>query len=274
MIIDTHVHIGRLHDSPYEKMTHEEVRDVLVREMKRVGVAHAIVLPFFTKKSGASVETSLTHTLELVEGHPMLHAIGTLDMIAYSKKDLQFLEQLLKAKTISGIKLYPGYQHIYPTDTRCFPIYALCEKYSVPVIFHSGDTLSMPGRVAKVKYSHPLHLDEVATDHPKLTIIMAHLGNPWFVDAAEVLYKNPNVYADISGLVVGASLKTSYGRLMKQRIEELMAYASPQKLLYGSDWPLTSMKPYIEFAKSLTMSRGDREMVFYKNAARLFQISL
>ncbi len=273
MIIDAHVHIGRLHDSPYEAMTHEEIRDALVREMKRAGVGHALILPFFAKKP-ISIETSLERVLSLVYGNPQLHAIGTIDMLEYTNKDLRVLEQLIKCQSIRGIKLYPGYQHIYPTDPHCIPIYKLCEKYNAPVIFHSGDTLSMPGRSAKVKYSHPIHIDEVATDHPKLSIVMAHLGNPWLVDAAEVLYKNPNVYADISGLVVGESLKSTYGALMKERIEELMAYSSPQKLLFGTDWPLISMKPYVEFAKSLKLSRQERDMIFYKNAARLFQISV
>ncbi|MCH5374725.1 MAG: amidohydrolase, partial [Planctomycetes bacterium] len=29
------------------------------------------------------------------------------------------------------------------------------------------------------------------------------MGNPWTVDAAEVIYKNPNVYGDLSGFLVG-----------------------------------------------------------------------
>jgi uncharacterized protein len=32
---------------------------------------------------------------------------------------------------------------------------------------------------------------------------MCHLGNPWILDCQEILYKNQNVNADISGLVIG-----------------------------------------------------------------------
>ncbi len=140
----------------------------------------------------------------------------------------------------------------------------------MPVIFHSGDTLA--GYVAnpKIKYSHPIHIDEVATDFPKLKIIIAHMGNPWLVDCAEVLYKNPNVYADISGLVVGKDLKTPYGKLMKRRIEELIAYVGSDKLLYGTDWPLCPMKEYLRFVNALRISKAAKEKLFSQNAKKAF----
>ena len=46
-------------------------------------------------------------------------------------------------------------------------------------------------------------MDEVAVDHPTREFVLAHVGNPWLTDAAEVVYKNLNVWADLSGLVVG-----------------------------------------------------------------------
>ena len=44
------------------------------------------------------------------------------------------------------------------------------------------------------------------------------------------------------------------------------------RLLYGSDWPLTPMKDYIEFIRALFPDYHDQEKVFYKNALRLFNI--
>jgi predicted TIM-barrel fold metal-dependent hydrolase len=79
-------------------------------------------------------------------------------------------------------------------------VYALAAKYAVPVMIHCGDTYTPKG---KVKYSHPLHVDEVAVDHPDVNFVICHLGNPWLRDCMEVVYKNANVYADISGLVLG-----------------------------------------------------------------------
>ena len=96
-----------------------------------------------------------------------------------------------------GVKLYPGYNHIWLTDPLYEPIYALAARYDKPVAVHMG--LSAGPR-AHLKYCHPLVLDEVAADHPDTRFVMCHFGNPWLMDAAAVVEKNENVAADLSGL--------------------------------------------------------------------------
>ena len=44
-------------------------------------------------------------------------------------------------------------------------------------------------------------LDEVAADHPDTQFVMCHFGNPFLEAAAAVVEKNPNVAADLSGLL-------------------------------------------------------------------------
>ena len=56
---------------------------------------------------------------------------------------------------------------------------------------------------AHLKYCHPLALDEVAADHPDTQFVMCHFGNPFLEAAAAVVEKNPNVAADLSGLLEG-----------------------------------------------------------------------
>src|SRR5262249_56900285 len=106
----------------------------------------------------------------------------------------------------------------------------------------TGDTYSP---FAKLKYAHPLGIDEVAVDHPKVRFILAHVGNPWMADAAEVIYKNMNVWADLSGLLVGqdgdfSELDTAEAAQdVVQRLQAAWRYAErPNRFLYGSDWPL------------------------------------
>lgn len=274
MIIDAHAHIA-LHKGEI-KTTFRESLDLLLGEMKESKTNHSLILPFFKRRDGREQCAPLiSETLKLTSGLKNISVVGTVDVFNYQKADLDELEELFQKKAIVGIKLYPGYQHFYPSDKIAEPIYRLCQKYDVPVIFHSGDTLTTCYPKAKVQYSHPLHIDSVATDFPDLKIVIAHLGNPWLVDCAELLYKGENVYADISGLVVDdAALKGRYGKMMKKKIGELMIYSSPRKLLYGTDWPLASMKTYIKFTKSLGIPKGDLDYVFYKNAANLFKIAV
>jgi len=272
MIIDTHVHIGRLKDSPFAEITFEQGLARLLQEMKRNRIDHALVLPGFRRSEPNDPKTATA--LDLVRGAENVSVIGSIDVLDHDQGDIDQLDEWMERRLIVGMKLYPGYQHFYPDQDVCAPIYRLCLKHDMPVIFHAGDTLGGGPDPAKVRYAHPLAIDSVAADFPGLKIVIAHMGNPWFVDCAEVLYKNDNVYADLSGLVVRTPLGSPYGRLMRRRVRDLIAYSSPRKLLYGTDWPLTDMKPYLRFVRSLGLSQADSAYVFHKNAARLFGLQL
>lgn len=269
MIIDSHAHIAKLPDPKFPQ-DFKEVRDLLLKEIKSSKTDHAIVIA----SSGPGADFASTEQiLNLTNGIKNWSVVGSLDITKYTESDLRQLEEWLQQKKIVGFKFALGYQYFYPNDKRCEPIYKLCLKYDVPVIFHTGDTYS-PDEKAYVKYAHPLGVDEVATDYPNLKIVIAHMGNPWLMDCAEVMYKNSNVYADISGIIIpGQSFSDPYIKVMKQRILDLAAYVgSAKKLLYGTDWPLAPMRDYIKFTKSLGFSREELDYVFYKNAKELFKI--
>jgi predicted TIM-barrel fold metal-dependent hydrolase len=150
-------------------------------------------------------------------------------------------------------------------------VYDLAEEFGVPVMIHSGDTYSPKG---KLKYAHPLEIDEVAVDHPGVKFVICHLGNPWLTDAMEVVYKNANVYADISGLMLG-EFSQAFEDYMSDEIEDVITYAGePEKFLFGTDWPICSMKSYVEFAGRLKISDRDRQLLLSENTRRLFKLSL
>lgn len=111
------------------------------------------------------------------------------------------------------MKIYLGYYPYYAFDDVYQPVYELAKKHRVPVVFHTGDTYA---EGAILKYAHPLTIDEVAVKHRDVTFVMAHLGDPWCLTAAEVMYKNRNVYADLSGLIVGTTDKVA--QHMKKKI--------------------------------------------------------
>ena len=116
----------------------------------------------------------------------------------------------------------------------------LAARHGLPVVFHTGDTYSPR---AKLRYARPLLIDDVAVDHPDTRFVLAHLGNPWLTDAAEVVYKNVNVWADLSGLVVGEAERFA-DEAERDMLSDLTAsvrrafrYAErPNRFLYGSDW--------------------------------------
>lgn len=269
MKIDAHTHLG-ITPGSFNSESYEKNLDLILKEAKEGGVDALIVIAGFKKEDEFDLTTK--SLIDLIFNHKNVYAIAGVD-IDYEKEYLDQLEQWIKERKVVGVKFYTGYQHFYPNDERCLPIYKLCQKYDVPAVFHSGDTLAGYVSNPKIKYSHPIHIDEVAADFPDLKLVIAHMGNPWLIDCAEILYKNPNVYADISGLVVGDELHTVYGEIMKKRIKELIEYtASEFKLLYGTDWPLCHMKQYIEFANNLDLKKDDLEKLFSGNAKAVFKI--
>lgn len=268
MLIDAHTHIGKWKTT----QSFEDILLKLLEEMRANKVDKSFILAWIKHDENFNVSTKTL--IDLIKDVDEVLAIGSIDLENYAQNDIDELEGWLKERKIIGIKLYLGYQHVYPYDKKCAPIYELRQKYDAPVIFHTGDTLAGAAPNPKLKYAHPFNIDEVATDFPRLKIVMAHLGNPWLDDCAEILYKNDNVYADISGLVVGDDLDSSYGDLMRSRIKKLITYVgSEDKLLYGTDWPLVPMSPYIKFANSLGLSSDGLDRLFYKNAMRLFNLN-
>ena len=193
------------------------------------------------------------------------HYLATHDV----QESLDQVEKHLQRESCVGVKLYPGYTPIYVTDPIYDPVYELAAHYNKAVAIHTGETA---GPNAVLKYTHPLTLDEVAVRHPKTQLVMCHVGNPWFNDAAAVLSKNPNVAADLSGFLEGES---DIGRLLRSKggyldiLKAWLGYVGYEKLMFGTDWPLANLQEYIDFVDFLVPERC-REDVFYNNAVRIY----
>lgn len=187
------------------------------------------------------------------------------------KTALEFEYYLQNDSHCLGIKLYPGYNAVYPNDKRHWPLFELAKAYKVPVVIHSGDT---SWSKSHLKYSHPLHIDDCAADFPETRFVIAHCGCPWFRDACEVGGKNPNVAIDLSGMVAGnppeAVLYHDCGGVWQDLRTWLNYMGDFSRLMYGSDWPLPNIPMYIKLMSSIIPEKH-HEAFFYKNALRIFK---
>ena len=126
---------------------------------------------------------------------------------------------------------------------------------------------------AHLKYAHPLTLDEVAADHRRTRFVMCHFGNPFLESAAAVVEKNPNVAADLSGLLEGRvdvdryfQTQAGYAGLLTTW---LTAIGQWDDILYGTDWPIVNLEEYIRFIQRL-VPEEHWEQVFFQNANRIY----
>jgi predicted TIM-barrel fold metal-dependent hydrolase len=173
---------------------------------------------------------------------------------------------------VRGFKIWLGYRKVYARDPVYGPLYDYAEECDIPVLFHTGDTATSTGSLV---HAHPLTLDELANERPGLKVVVCHMGNPWLTDTAELLYKHPNVYADISGLVVGGggAYTREYSRMLSRRISEAVYYAgSADKLLFGTDYPVETYENGLGVVSGLRVSHADKEKILWRNAAELFSL--
>jgi len=266
MIVDCHTHVNNYHDETVDNL--EGCVQSLLREMRRNRVDVALVLTSYKVSSGRPPTTAV---VEATRPHKNLFVVAGLSHTSFTEKDLDALRPGVEEGKIRGLKIYPGYEPFYPNDARLEPAWAFAREHQIPVMVHAGDTYTPRG---KLKYSHPLNVDELAVDNPEVSFLICHLGNPWIRDCMEVVYKNANVFCDFSGLVLG-NFNDRFESYMRKQVQEMLLYGvQPEKCLYGTDWPISSIESYLEFMDELRMPPRDRRMIMYENAIRLFRLPI
>jgi hypothetical protein len=169
--------------------------------------------------------------------------------------------RLVEDLGVRGFKFHPSVQAFYPNDRKAYPLYEVLAELGVPALFHSGQTgigsgLPGGGRI-RLKYSNPLHLDDVAVDFPDLTIVIAHPSFPWQDEALAVASHKPRVYIDLSGWSP------------KYFPPQLVRYANSllkDKVLFGSDFPLISPDRWLADFEKLDIKDDVRPRILKDNA--------
>lgn len=266
MIIDCHTHLNYYDDEMVDGLAGCLTR--LQTAMRRNRVDVSMVLTSYKVLPG---RPSTRAVVEATRHLSNIHVVAGVSWKTLNEDHIAEWRALLEAGELKGLKLYPGYEPFYPADQKLEPVYRLAEEFDVPVMIHCGDTYAPTG---KVKFAHPLNVDEVAVDFPKVKFLICHLGNPWFRDCMEVVYKNENVYTDFSGLTLG-DFSDRFEAYMRAQLKEMLLWGmNPRKVLYGTDWPLATMESYLQFVEELKLPPKDRALMLYENAARLFKLDL
>ena len=170
---------------------------------------------------------------------------------------------------------FKGLKMIWPTkryDHEDFATYyEKAEKYEMPILFHTGIIAASPiDKEWKISssYMQPVCLDKICRMFPKLRVIAAHMGDPWYLEAYMTSQKNPNMWLDISGLAI--FLKAANIR------KYLNIRLKPDKLLWGLDEPpekyLRLLLTWKTLLGEIGISEQDSENIFGKTAATILAI--
>jgi predicted TIM-barrel fold metal-dependent hydrolase len=141
------------------------------------------------------------------------------------------LERSVVELGLSGVKLYPMYQHWLANDPEiAFPIYAKAQQLQIPVMIHQAGSTRID---ASLELGRPAILDDVGRAFRGLRVIVAHVGWPWVDEALFLLTKHPNFYSELSYLIASITRRDLF--LMLSRCEPM--FVPLEKLFFGTDYP-------------------------------------
>jgi len=164
---------------------------------------------------------------------------------------LDELERWREVPGMVGVKLHPHW-HDYRTDLLD-PLLRRCEELGLPILIHLGFRARGDFRA-------------IASRFPKLTVISAHAGFPFYDDLWAHASDCPNLYVDLSSPYIDEAL-----------VRAAVAAMGPERCLYGTDAPYgfhadDGSYDYAEirgWIERLPCSSTERERIFGGNFERL-----
>ena len=170
-------------------------------------------------------------------------------------------------------------------DFGYFPIYQKLQDLNLVALFHTGIVSGgsddpEPSSMARMR---PAFLHTIARSFPKLRIQGAHLGNPWYDEAAEAARWEKNLYFDVTGSTL--IKKANNLKVFKEYLwwEGPTAHSSPdavyafEKLVFGTDEPPANLDAVIARYEAMLEANGvpeaSRRKIYGETMARILGIA-
>jgi len=186
---------------------------------------------------------------------------------ARGEEGVREARRLIKDFGVKGFKFHPSVQGFYPNDGLAYPLYEVIAEARLPALFHTGQTGVGAGQRAgggiRLKFSHPMYLDDVAADFPDMPIILAHPSFPWQEEALSVATHKPQVYIDLSGWS-----PKYFPPILVQYANTLLK----DKVMFGSDYPVISPERWLADFETLNIKPEVRPLILKMNAAKLLKL--
>ncbi|WP_460073184.1 amidohydrolase family protein [Streptomyces sp. YKOK-I1] len=173
-------------------------------------------------------------------------------------------ERFIVEGGVRGFKFHPNGQAFFPNDRKAYALYEVLNAHRVPALFHTGQSGAGAGAPGgggfRLKYSNPLHLDDVAADFPDMPIVLAHPSFPWQEEALAVAVHKPQVYIELSGWS-----PKYFPPILVQYANTLLR----DKVLFGSDFPLITPERWLADLEKTDIRDEVKPALLKDNAVRL-----
>lgn len=230
-----------------------EMRDALISRGTSEGEATAAAIERLRRRNA--------WTCEVASRHPQLLPYISLDPSMGEEGALAELQTRVE-EGARGIKLHPANQRYFPADRRLWPVYEEVQRLGLPVISHSG--LHFDAKAPA--YARPDNFREVLERFPRLTLVLAHLGQGFLEDSVDMAARYPGLFFDCSFVVEGSADPPS--------ISDDEAVASfrrigVDRILFGSDWPWGHPLRDADRIRRLPLTEEEKRLVLHENARRV-----
>lgn len=197
---------------------------------------------------------------------------NTSDML-----DIELFEQYVKEGKIKIFgEIMAVYKGISLTDSIYQPYLEICNKYDVPVAYHSGT--SRPGialsccKSYRLPVGNPYTIEDILIRYPNLRIYLMHAGAEHHREAINLMHQYRNLYVDLGALLWIEPFAKYQGTEFLKIAKEV---GFLDRVMYGSDpmtWP-QAIPESIKFLNSLEfLTEEDKNMIFYENAVRFLKL--
>lgn len=273
MIIDFHTHIFhekiaekavlRLADisgyTPHTKATADDLLD----HMHTSGVDLSVVLPVVTDPK--QFDTILSFSLSVNERFfnkvsekdtPRLLSLGGIHPM---DTDMNAHITLLKNYGFKGIKLHPNYQGVKFSDIQYKRLLYKASELDLFVTVHTGFDPYTPDE----EFCTTDMICEVVHEVAPKNLILAHMGNNFYPDAVEKTLCGLDVFFDTA-----FSLTT----MDSEQFVRIVNKHGAHKILFATDSPWTNQKECIDIINATSLTKEQKEQLFYKNAKKLLRL--
>ncbi|QMU77625.1 amidohydrolase [Streptacidiphilus sp. PB12-B1b] len=149
-----------------------------------------------------------------------------------------------------------------PNDALLEPVWGLLAEAGVPVVAHCGSG-PVPG-----KHTGPEPIARLLARHPRLRLVVAHMGMPEYGDFLDLAARHPGVRLDTTMAFTDFSEATA--PFPPSELPRLADFGD--RILFGSDYPNLPY-PYLHALEALArldLGRDWLRAVCHDNAAALF----
>lgn len=172
------------------------------------------------------------------------------------------------AKGARGIVLLPSLHGFFGNDRRVWPIYEIAQSLGLPILAQTGDATPHPTG-GRGPWGRPRYFGEVAASFPKLTLILAHVGQGYESEIAVLTRRHPRVYTDTS---VRLSLIGKPGKWTPAEAVTWLRLIGVDRILFGTKWPLFDPTQEIATVRNLPLSQEEQAKILGVNARRALRL--